>query len=118
MIKVPALKIIEVLSDNFRHVTTRIKKQIDIEMITLMSLKDTEINSNFQVIVAYAELRCFSETVMLDTLTSIIRLYIRVREFSNVKDIIEKANVLKSQTKAKALRKEIIRSTGPKDIAH
>ena len=81
-----------------------------------MSLKDTEINANFQVIVGYAELSCVSETVMLDTLTSIIRLYIRVREFSNAKDIIEKAKVLKSQTKAKALRKEIKRSTGPKDI--
>eukprot|EP00795_Rhopilema_esculentum_P004053 gene4053-20229_t len=75
-------------------------------------------NYKKRVIVGYAEPSCVSEPVMLDTLTSNIRLYIRVKAFSNAKDMIEKARVLKSQTKAKALQKEIKRSTGPKDIAH
>ena len=69
-------KIIEVIEKNLRYVTTGIKKQFDIERITLLSLKDTEINANIQVIVGYAELSCVSETVLsVLSLTSIIRLY-------------------------------------------
>ncbi len=49
-------------------------------------------------------------SVVSNLLGSIIKLYIRVRAFSHAKNLIQKFKVDKSQTKAKALRKEISRS--------
>lgn len=94
----------------FRHFTSgNCLKKVDIAGITLKSVTDSEVLSNFQCMVSDAELIPEGE-VSKNVLHAIVSLYIRVRSFSCAKDIIQHFKVNAKQTKAKALRKEIMRT--------
>ena len=94
----------------FRHFTSRnCLKKVDIAGITLKLVTDSEVLSNFQCMVFDAELIPEGE-VSKNVLHAIVSLYIRVRSFSCAKDIIQHFKVNAKQTKAKALRKEIMRT--------
>ena len=80
---------------------------MDIAGITLNSVTDSEVLSSFQCMVSDAELIPEAE-VSKNVLHAIVSLYIRVR--SCAEDIIQLYKVNAQQTKAKALRKEIMRS--------
>lgn len=84
-------------------------KKVDIAGITLKSVTDSEVLSSFQCMVSVAELIPEGE-VSKNVLHAIVSLYIRVRSFSCAKDIIQHFKVNAKQTKAKALRKEIMRT--------
>ena len=83
----------------FRYFTSgNCLKKVDIAGITLKS-----------VMVSDAELIPEGE-VSKNVLHAIVSLYIRVRSFSCAKDIIQHFKVNAKQTKAKALRTEIMRT--------
>ena len=55
--------------------------------------KDPEIVSHFRTVVGESETDCSNKTLQSDLLTSIIKLYVRVRLFSYAKDIIQRFKV-------------------------
>jgi hypothetical protein len=83
--------------------------KIDIGGITKKAVNDSEVISSYQYMVSDAELVTNSH-VNKDVFYGIVSLYIRVRSFSFAKDVIQRHKVKAKHTKAKALRKEIMRS--------
>ena len=67
--------------------------------------------SYYQNMVSDAETVPASHTSK-DMLHSIISMYVKVRSFSLAKDIVSAHKIKVKQSKAKALRKEIKRSSG------
>ena len=81
----------------------------DIAGIAQESISDCDVLSNYNLILAEAELEP-DKHVEKDVLHNIVSLYVRVRAFSFAKDIIQRYKIKSKQTKAKSLRKEISRS--------
>lgn len=112
----PAQKIFLKTEHNFRQSTSTAGLQrVDIAGITHKSVSDSELLSNYHLMVANADLVAGSHAIK-DTLHGIISLYIRVRSFSFAKDIIQRHKIKSKQTKTKALRKEI--NTSCKEQQH
>lgn len=103
-----AQKIFEVVEKHFKVCTSKPNlKQIDLEAIVSKSLTDSELLSNYDLILTESELAS-DKNVAMDLLQNIIALYARVRSFSFARDIIQQFKLQgKAHSKAKALRKEI-----------
>lgn len=80
-------------------------RRIDIAKITLKSVTDNEVLSNYQSLISDAELIPDSH-VCKDVLHAIVTL----RSFSFAKDKIQHYKMKQKQKKGKALRKELLRS--------
>ena len=74
----------------------------------MISVKDPQVTACYNVILSDAELE-ICNSVSKDILHNIISLYIKVHSFSFTKDIVQKHKI--KQCKAKALRKELERSS-------
>ena len=85
-------------------------RYINTENIVKNLMSFSYIKDFFQNLFIEAELKPNSE-VSKNTLQSIRQLFIRVRSFSYVKDIVEKRKLILKQSKTKALRKEISRAS-------
>ena len=85
--------------------------KVDISGITNQASRDSEVISYYQNMVSDAETVPASHTSK-DMLHSIISMYVKVRSFSLAKDIVSAHKIKVKQPKAKALRKEIKRSSG------
>ena len=104
-------RIFEVTELNFRkNVAVCGQRKIDTALIVEKCIKDPEVVSHFRTVVEESETHCCNKTLLSDLLTSIIKLYVRVRSFSYAKDIIQRFKVKDKLLKSKALRKEIKRS--------
>ena len=84
--------------------------KVDIAVIAQESISDCDVLSNYNLILAEAELEP-DKHVEKDVLHNIVSLYVRVRAFSFAKDIIQRYKIKSKQTKAKSPRKEISRSS-------
>ena len=105
-----AQKIFSHTEHYFRHLTCLSTLQrIDIAKITLKSVTENEVLSNYQSLISDAELIPESH-VCKDVLHAIVTLYVRVRSFSFAKDKIQHYKMKQKQTKGKPLRKELLRS--------
>ena len=94
----------------FHQLTPKVTSQgIDIVTITLKATSDSDVLSNYGLIITDAEIKPPSH-VIKDVLHGIMTLYIQVRSFSFAKDVIEKNKIRMKQTKGKSLRKDISRS--------
>ena len=87
------------------------QRKIDTALIVEKCIKDPVIVSHFRTVVEDSEAQCSNKTLLSDLMTSIIKLYVRVRSFSYAKDIIQRFKVKEQLVKSKALRKEIKRSS-------
>ena len=106
----PAQKIFVMAEHYFRQLTPKVASQgIDIVTITLKATSDSDVLSNYGLIITDAEIKPASHVVK-DVLHGIMTLYVRVRSFSFAKDVIENHNIKMKQTKGKSLRKDISRS--------
>ena len=106
----PAQKIFVMAEHYFRQLTPKVASQgIDIVTITLKATSDSDVLSNYGLIITDAEIKPASH-VIKDVLHGIMTLYVRVRSFSFAKDVIEKYKIRMKQTKGKSLRKDISRS--------
>ena len=91
----------------FRQLAPKVASQgIDIVTITLKATNDSDVLSNYGLIIIDAEIKPSSH-IIKDVLHSIMTLYVRVRSFSFARDVIEKNMIRMKQTKGKSLRKEI-----------
>ena len=95
---------------HFRQNTREAKQLIDHEHLVMISVKDPQVTASYNFILSDAELEICS-SVGKDILHNIISLYINVRSFSFAKDIVQKHKIKQKQCKAKALRKELERSS-------
>ena len=106
----PAQQIFSKAEFHFRPFTSKPDLQrLDISGITNKATSDSDILAYYNLIVSDAELEPDSH-VCKDVLRGIISLYVHVRSFSFAKDIIQQYKIKTTQTKARALRKEISRS--------
>ena len=106
----PAQKIFVMAEHYFRQLTPKVASQgIDIVTITLKATSDSDVLSNYGLIITDAEIKPASHVVK-DVLHGIMTLYVRVRAFSFAKDVIENHKIKMKQTKGKSLRKDISRS--------
>ena len=76
--------------------------KVDITGIAQESISDCDVLSNYNLILAEAELEP-DKHVEEDVLHNIVSLYVRVRAFSFAKDIIQQYKIKSKQTKAKSL---------------
>ena len=95
---------------HFRQNTREARQLIDLEHVVMISVKDPQVTASYNVILSHAELE-ICNSVSKDILHNIISLYIKVRSFSFAKDIVQKHKIKQKQCKAKALRKELERSS-------
>lgn len=106
----PAQQIFLKAECHFRQFTSKPDLQrLDISGITNKATSDSDILAYYSLMVSDAELEPDSH-VCKDVLHSIVSLYVHVRSFSFAKDIIQHYKIKATQTKARALRKEISRS--------
>lgn len=106
----PAQKIFVVPEHYFRQLAPKVASQrIDIVIITLIATSDSDVLSNYGLIITDAEIKPASH-VIKDVLHGIMTLYVRVHSFSFTKDVIEKNKIKMKQTKGKSLRKDISQS--------
>lgn len=106
----PAQQIFSKAEFHFRQFTSKPDLQrLDISGITNKATSDSDILAYYNLMVSDAELEPDSH-VCKDVLRGIISLYVHVRSFSFAKDIIQQYKIKATQTKARALRKEISRS--------
>ena len=106
----PAQNIFVIAEHYFRLLAPKVASQgIDIVAITLKATSDSDVLSNYGLIITDAEIKPSSH-VIKDVLHGIMTLYVRVRSFSFAKDVIEKNKIRMKQTKGKSLRKDISRS--------
>ena len=95
----------------FRQFTSKPDLQrLDISSITNKATSDSDILAYYNLMVSDAELEPPDSHVCKDVLHGIVSLYVHVRSFSFAKDIIQHYKIKTTQTKARALRKEIKRS--------
>ena len=114
-ITTPVQKVFLKTEHYFREHTSQTGlREIDFAGILKKSITDSDILSNYQLILYDAELvpRC---SVSKDVLRCIIDLYIRVRSFSFAKDFIQKYKIKNKQNKAKSLRKELSKNCEEKE---
>ena len=99
-------RIFELVENHFRACTSKPNlKKIDLETIISRSLTDSELLSNYDLILTESE---SDKHVAADLLQKIITVYVKVRSFSFAKDIIQQFKLQgKTHSKAKSLRKEI-----------
>ena len=95
---------------HFRENTSKASQCIANELIIVNSVKDPAVTVSYNAILSNADLE-ISNSVGKDILYAIVSLYVRVRSFSFAKDIIQKYKFQQKQGKAKALRKELQRSS-------
>ena len=106
----PAQNIFVTAEHYFCLLSPKVASQgIDIVAITLKATSDSDVLSNYGLIITDAEIKPSSH-VIKDVLHGIMTLYVRVRSFSFTKDVIEKNKIRMKQTKGKSLRKDISRS--------
>ena len=106
----PAQKIFVKLERLFRQLTPNVNLQgINFSGITQKAMTDSDILSNFDLMVAQAIIKPDNH-VRKDVLFSTVKLYVRVRAFSMSKDVIQRYKLQSKQTKSKSLRKEMARS--------
>ena len=106
----PAQNIFVKAEHYFRQLAPKVALQgIEIIAITLKATSDSDVLSNYGLIITDAEIKPSSH-VIKDVLHGIITLYVRVRSFSFARDVIEKYKIRMKQTKGKSLRKDISRS--------
>ncbi|CAH3149086.1 unnamed protein product [Pocillopora meandrina] len=106
----PAEKIFIRTKHYFRQMTSTVNlARVDIADIVGKSVSDSELLSNYYLLVSDDEL-VPDNHIVKDILHGIVHLYVRVRSFSFAKDIIQHHKINTKQSKAKALRKEISRS--------
>ena len=105
----PAQKIFVKRESLFRQLTPNVNLQgINLSGITQRAITDSDILSNFDLMVAEAIIKPDNH-VRKDVLFSTVKLYVRVRAFSMSKDVIERYKLQSKQTKSKSLRKEMAR---------
>lgn len=75
--------------------------KVDITGIAQESISDCDVLSNYNLILAEAELE--PDKHVEDVLHNIVRLYVRVLALSFAKDIIQQYKIKSKQTKAKSL---------------
>lgn len=118
-LKLPAINVFRIVEKTFRKYTGVCgQRSINVDLIVTNCVKDSEVYSIFNTIVESSELNCVEDKHFIsDLLTSIIKLYVKVRSFSYAKDIIQKFKVKDKSVKdkAKALRKELKRSSEKPD---
>ena len=89
-ITMPAQRIFVKIEKHFRLLTPNINLQgINLSGITRKAITDSDILSNFDLMVADASIESAGH-VRKDVLYSIVKLYVRVRAFSVSKDVIQK----------------------------
>ena len=109
-ITMPAQRIFVKIEKHFRLLTPNINLQgINLSGITPKAITDTDILSNFDLMVADASIESGSY-IRKDVLYSIVKLYVRVQAFSVSKDVIQKYKLLTKQTKTKCLCNELSRN--------
>ena len=86
------------------------QRKIDIQWILEKTFCCSTVITNMQYICSTAEMK-IERHVAKDLLFSIVKLYIRVRSFSHARYIVQKYKITNKHTKAKGLRKGIIRSS-------
>ena len=84
-------------------------QRLDISGITNKATSDCDILAYYNLMVSDAELEPNSH-VCKEVLHGIVSLYVHVGSFSFAKDIIQHYKIKATQTKARALRKEIGRN--------
>ena len=111
-ITMPAQRIFVKIEKHFRLLTPNINLQgINHSGITCKAITDSDILSNFDLMVADASIESAAGSlVRKDVLFSIVKLYVKVRAFSVSKDVIQNYKLLTKQTKTKSLRKELSRN--------
>ena len=86
----PAQRIFVKIEKHFRLLTPNINLQgINLSGITRKAITDSDILSNFDLMVADASIESGSH-IRKDVLYSIVKLYVRVQAFSVSKDVIQK----------------------------
>ena len=106
----PAQNIFVKAEHYFRQLAPKVASQgIEIIAITLKATSDSDVLSNYGLIITDAEIKPSSH-VIKDVLHGIITLYVRVRSFSFARDVIEKYKIRMKQTKGKSLRTDISQS--------
>ena len=107
----PAQQIFLKAEFHFRQFTSKPDLQrLDISGITNKATSDSDILAYYSLMVSdVVELEPDSH-VCKDVLHSIVSLYVHVCSFSFAKDIIQHYKIKATQTKARALRKEISKS--------
>lgn len=109
-ITMPAQRIFVKIEKHFRLLTPNINLQgINLSGITRKAITDSDILSNFDLMVADASIESGSY-IRKDVLYSIVKLYVRVQAFSVSKDVIQKYKLLTKQTKTKSLCNELSRN--------
>lgn len=105
-----AQRIFVKIEKHFRLLTPNINLQgINLSGITRKAITDSDILSNFDLMVADASIESGSH-IRKDVLYSIVKLYVRVQAFSVSKDVIQKYKLLTKQTKTKSLCNELSRN--------
>ena len=100
----------KLIEKHFRLLTPNINLQgINLSGITRKAITDSDILSNFDLMVADASIESGSY-IRKDVLYSIVKLYVRVQAFSVSKDVIQKYKLLTKQTKTKSLCNELSRN--------
>ncbi|XP_022808734.1 uncharacterized protein LOC111345721 [Stylophora pistillata] len=95
---------------HFRLFTSKPDLQrLDISSITNKATSDSHILANYNLMISDAELEPDSH-VCKDVFRGIVSLYVHVHWFSFAKDVIQHYKIKATQTKARALRKEISKS--------
>ena len=106
----PAQQIFVKTERHFRQFTSKPDLQrLDISGITNKATNDSDILAYYNLIVSDAELESDNH-VCKDVLSGIVSLYVHVCSLSFAKDVIQHYKIKATQTKARALRKEISRS--------
>ena len=94
----PAQRIFVKIEKHFRLLTPNINLQgINLSGITRKAITDSDILSNFDLMVADASIKSGSH-IRKDVLYSIVKLYVRVQAFSVSKDVIQKYKFLTIKT--------------------
>ena len=99
-------KLLKKTEKQFRLLAKPGVQRIDFVTITNKSVTDSDVLSNYNLMVADADCKA-DDHVAKDVLHCIINLYVQVRSFSTARDIIQKYKVKSKQNKNKSLRKEI-----------
>ena len=106
-----------ILAEQLFHKTTETEKhlkKIDISAMTEELLQDTKIISLYKAIIGTSDTNGLDNEVKVNLLENILKLYLRVRSFSFVKDITshKKQKQRNLKFKTKALRNDIKKASG------
>ena len=101
-------KIFEITENFFQNISCQstISKSINIALIVDKSITSPEVQSSLIEIIESADVEV-EKDVADDTVLNMIELYVRVRCFSKVKNILEKRKQHGKNSKTKGLRKNL-----------